>query len=211
MKIKTYILRITYISDIEITMLTKVIASEKNVKISKLKFKEDKLRGLYSDLLLRYILMKELNINDKKIIFETNEYGKPLLKGICNINFNVSHSGEYVVACIDNKPIGVDIELIRNINFMSIVENCFTDKEQSYILNSESFLEASLKKFYEIWTLKESYVKCIGKGLLIPLNTFSIIMDEDIKVRSIRNKDYKFFRFDFDSNYKIGHYCLNID
>jgi 4'-phosphopantetheinyl transferase len=46
----------------------------------------------------------------------------------------------------------------------------FTSEEQSYISASP---DANIA-FYEIWTKKEAYIKYIGKGLAVPLNSFSV-------------------------------------
>ena len=34
--------------------------------------------------------------------------------------------------------------------------------------------DEKINYFYDLWTLKESYIKTIGKGLYTPLNSFSI-------------------------------------
>jgi 4'-phosphopantetheinyl transferase len=37
-----------------------------------------------------------------------------------------------------------------------------------------------LAYFYDLWTLKESYIKYLGKGLSVPLNAFEIVIDKGL-------------------------------
>ncbi len=41
---------------------------------------------LYSELLLRIVLCKELNISNKEIVLEYNDYGKPFLRNYNNLH-----------------------------------------------------------------------------------------------------------------------------
>ena len=88
-----------------------------------------------------------------------NEYNKPLND---NILFNISHSNGIVICAIsDRYDIGCDIEKLRDVkdNLIRYISN---DEEYNYINDN--------KTFYEIWTSKESIVKCLGKGLFKKVN-----------------------------------------
>lgn len=203
------ILKISDLFKNEINEISKYISEEKNIRVTKFQKKDDKIRGICSELLIRKMIIDELKIDNGDIVFEFNKYGKPFLKGRDDIYFNTSHSGEYVVCCLDNKPIGIDVEMIKNIDFEGIVENFFTPIEKEYILNKSSLisLEESINRFYEVWTLKESFIKCIGKGLSMPLNKFSIYFDEKDEIRVDTRESKNIFSFKeivFDSKYKIS-------
>ena len=75
--------------------------------------------------------------------------------------YNISHSGEIAVCGFSDVPIGVDIELITDRNNESLIKR-FSRSEQDYILNDEERVAENLLR---VWTLKESYLKCIGIGL----------------------------------------------
>jgi 4'-phosphopantetheinyl transferase len=68
-----------------------------------------------------------------------------------------------------------------------------------------------LSRFYEIWTLKESYIKCLGKGLSIPLKSFSISINDGIitVITEYENKEYMFKRFEVEQDYKIAACSIN--
>ena len=154
--------------------------------------------------------MEKFNINNNYTIIEKNQYGKPYLKCYPNFNFNISHSGDFVVCAIDDKPIGIDIEKIKNIEYKEIVKSFFSVNEFNYITKEQ--LNIQLSKFYEIWTLKESYIKCCGKGLSIPLKSFSIDIDRYQNIKVIINNEYKeytFKKFDIEEGYKIAVCSLN--
>ena len=90
-------------------------------------------------------------------------YNRPFLDD--SIDFNISHSGEYVVCAINNEGrVGIDIERMRPLDF-SEFRNYMTSEEWNMMHESPDQLEY----FYELWTVKESVIKGEGKGLSIPL------------------------------------------
>ncbi|MBR3771827.1 MAG: 4'-phosphopantetheinyl transferase superfamily protein [Clostridium sp.] len=158
--------------------LESVISEERYNRMQKYHFPIDKTRSLFAEVLLRYALKKHFAMEGTEIVFETNEYGKPFLKGEKNLHFNVSHSGNWVICGISDQPVGVDVEVIKERN-TDIAERFFSKKEAQAIKDSD--LGNDL--FYQYWTLKESYVKAEGKGMSISFNSFSFAVDgEDISL-----------------------------
>lgn len=207
---KIYCIKISDISHDELERLSLSISKEKKSKIDKFINKKDKIRTLIGEFLIRTMINKELGIRSRYIEFEKNRYGKPYLKKYPKFNFNISHSGDFVLCATDNRPIGVDIEEIKYIEYEEIIKNFFTERECEYIFEND--LDTQLSKFYEIWTLKESYIKCSGQGLAIPLNSFSIYIDKSKNIKMINDEKYNkymFKRFDIESNYKIAICSLN--
>lgn len=143
-------------------------------KILRYKKYEDSLRSLYGKLLLKDELdLKELNLS-------YNKYGKPYLKDeYSNTHFNISHSGEWVVIAIDNVPIGIDIQEVTNID-IKIAKRFFSSEESEYIFSLDE--ENRIDAFFKLWSLKEAYVKAEGKGLSIPLNSFTIDISGDTPI-----------------------------
>ena len=119
-----------------------------------------------SHLLRRIMLSDILKLNASKIEFQYTKYGKPILKyRNIDLDFNITHT-DRAVACILSRigKVGIDMESnesVKNIELMS--RNCLTTKEQSFIYRSDN-LESN---FIKLWTLKEAYLKAIGKGLYI--------------------------------------------
>lgn len=207
-----YAVKILDISEEELSKLCLLIDSEKKDKIKKIINKKDKIRALLGEILIRTIFIEKIKISNECIKFEKNKYGKPYLKDYPNFNFNISHSGEYVLCAVDNKPIGIDVEEIKYIEYEMIAKNFFTTGELDYILNQN--FDFQLNRFYEIWTLKESYIKCLGQGLSISLKSFYIEINQYKNIRVISNKEYKehaFKLFDIELGYKVAICSFNKD
>lgn len=205
-----YSVEISDISEEKLKELCLLIDSEKKNRVEKFVNKKDKIRTVIGEILVRTIIVENLKIDNKYIRFNKNQYGKPYLKEYPNFNFNISHSGDYVLCAIDDKPIGVDVEEVKSIECEEIAKNFFTVKEFDYIINQD--MKFKLDRFYEIWTLKESYIKCCGQGLSMPLKSFSIEVNQYENIKVIGNNEYKehtFKLFDIELGYKVAVCSLN--
>lgn len=147
-------------SDEDYLKIYQKINLQKKEKIDKLKNIDDKKRSLLGEHCLVKLLKEYYNINYKKISFYTNEYGKPYIQNN-NIFFNISHSNDYVIVAISSKEIGVDIEKIRDTN-LNTINQFATPKEKEYVLSSDN---NCYSKLFEIYTLKEAYIKMKGKNM----------------------------------------------
>ncbi|MBL6447833.1 4'-phosphopantetheinyl transferase superfamily protein [Fulvivirga sp. 29W222] len=129
---------------------------------------QDAHAGLIGKLLLIEGLKKyggnHLLLNDIKY----SEYDRPYLD---EVEFNISHSGNYVLCAISNDKlrIGVDVEEVKPIDFDDF-DRQFTEAEWQVIKSEPD----PLKGFFKMWTKKEAIVKADGKGLSIPLNEIII-------------------------------------
>lgn len=179
----------------------------KEVRLRRFMRQQDKLRGLFADLLIRDLIMKRTGLNNEEIEFTTNQYGKPFLKGTDNIHFNLSHSGDWVVAAIDDQSVGIDIEKIQSID-LDISKHYFSEIEHRNLMKNSD----RLAYFFTLWSLKESYIKILGEGLSHPLNAFSINFREDggilIFVGGKQLDDIFFTQYEIDPGYKMG-ICAN--
>ncbi|NPD46264.1 MULTISPECIES: 4'-phosphopantetheinyl transferase superfamily protein [unclassified Lentimicrobium] len=146
-------------------------------KVDTFRFPADKQRSLMGDLMVRKFYSQKLNQNPKEIDFEYTEHQKPLLKNVDGEYFNISHSGNYVVVAFSDKPVGIDVELIKK-DRRNIAERFFTPSE-IIDMNAAGTEEEQIKYFYQLWTLKESYMKAIGDGLTMSLSSFSFAKNEE--------------------------------
>lgn len=144
------------------------VSNEKHVKIEKFRYAIDQKLCLYADVLVRAELCRLLHVPNSQIHFTYNKYGKPSVENNSKIHFNISHTRNSILVGLSDTPIGVDIEKIQNTNFQ-IADHFFTKCESEYIHSTKENQE---NRFYEVWTRKEAYIKYIGKGLSLKLDSF---------------------------------------
>ena len=175
--VKSYALRITrQLTPVEFERLLSHVTEEKRSRIRRFHFSADAQRALLGDLLARYAVCKRAGVRHDQIQIGLNPYGKPELLHPENLCFNISHAGNWVVCAVDRDPVGIDVEQIKPIN-PGIAERFFSPEEYLVLVSKKD--AAMVNHFYRIWTLKESYIKMIGKGLSIPLQSFTIRISED--------------------------------
>jgi len=176
--------------------LLRYISSEKKARLSRFYRFEDAQRSLLGDLLARYTICRRLGIKNSDLVFGLSDYGKPILLVPSGINFNIAHSGNWVVCAVNDNPVGIDVEVMKPID-LQIAKSYFSQEEYDTLINQPP--EMRMKYFYSLWTLKESYIKAEGKGFSIPLGSFTIQADMNIISRSTGSKDYNFLLHNLDS------------
>ncbi len=154
---------------------------------------------LLGRLLLRYMLKKHYKLTDSAIKITYNEHGKPALP-VDNIHFNLSHSGDWIICVITDKPVGIDIERVGKFR-PAVAKRLFSTDEYKALMTHQG--NARVDYFYTLWTLKESYSKAIGRGLTMPFNDFSIKksqLDQLFKT----NDHYLLKQYNIDPTYKLA-------
>lgn len=179
------------------------VSPDKNARIRRFYRMEDRIRGLMADILVRSIIIRETGMENQNIRFYTNDYGKPFLKDWEDFQFNLSHSGTWVVGVVDNRAVGIDVEQIQPID-LDISKNYFSPVEHRDLMAQEN----KFAYFFTLWSLKESYIKIVGKGLSLPLNSFSIRFfspgDIRIKAEDRLLEDIFFAQYPIHTEYKMA-------
>ena len=62
---------------------------------------------------------------------------------------------------LSDKPVGIDVEKIKDIN-IKIADRFFSKEESGRFIQKEE--SERLKYFFDLWTLKESYIKAETEG-----------------------------------------------
>ena len=88
------------------------------------------------------------------------------------ISANLSHSGSLALAVFAERPVGCDIQQMRGAR-LSTAARWFHPSELHYLQAAQTPAETEAR-FYRLWTLKESYAKATGRGLLLPLQSFAV-------------------------------------
>src|ERR1700733_10118631 len=129
MALYLYQLQITPSDETFLKKVIPILPDALQNKVSRYHFISDQWRVILSDLFVRQALAQELQIDDKSIEIEINNYGKPFLKSQVR-QFNLSHAEELIVLATDDTPIGIDIEYIQPLDDLaSLARTCFSDEE----------------------------------------------------------------------------------
>ena len=164
------------ISDEEYEKYYSLLSEQKKKQVDAYKFERDKRLSVCAQMLAKKMIANKTGAPVEEIIILSNPNGKPYAKN-ADIEFNLSHSGDMVACALSEKPIGVDIEKMRDIDDKLIKYIC-TENELEYVYSAPAL---KLKRFFEVWTAKEAYFKCLGSGIT---DIKSIdVSDEKIKKR----------------------------
>ena len=155
-----------------------VLSQDERIKQVQFYFEEHRHQYLVTRALLRTTLSlySDSYVKPEDWIFQVNPYGKPYIESpplSYTPFFNLSHTKGMIVLAIAPEPImGVDIEwATRQGNIVQLAEHCFSPSEIADLLKLP--YSEQINRFYELWTLKEAYIKACGMGLSIPLDSFS--------------------------------------
>lgn len=137
-------------------------------KAEKLINADVRIRYITARGLLRKVLAEYLTCDPSRLQFALGAHGKPYLPGKA-IYFNLSHSGDSLLLAVsDLEDIGVDIEAMTVRKSMSdIAKRCFSEREYCawLVLSPREQMAA----FFRLWTIKEAFVKAVGRGLAVGL------------------------------------------
>lgn len=148
-------------TDAEVARLLPLVSEQR--REDALKFKHT--HGQYC-CLQSYIMLKELigavspTLDYTCPSFSFNEYGKPFIANHLYLQFSISHTKNAIAVALSDKPIGVDIEQIRDASD-ALVLKTMNASEQQLITESEH-PDAT---FIALWTRKEAVLKLIGTGI----------------------------------------------
>ena len=143
----------------------------------------DRFRYVFAHAVLRDVLSRYMDCPPADIRFAENPFGKPFLdetNGARVPEFNLSHAGGLVlVGVCESRRVGIDVEEIRPMDDLSsIAESHYTPQECAFIFGQVP--DNQTRAFFRCWTRKEAYVKALGKGLSIPLNSFETNMQPEL-------------------------------
>ena len=151
-----YFLNINGIAESQFEDWFAAMDAERRDEVSRTQNTQKRCLRIAADHLRRKAISDSCGISPANITFGTAEKGKPFALN-ADVHFSVSHSGECVVCAVSDKEIGIDIEKIRDISLRAAEKFASADELE--------YIKSCKNGFFEIWTLKEAYFKCIGTGL----------------------------------------------
>jgi len=145
-------------------------------RINRFAREPDRRRGLMGCALTRAALAHHTGVEPAALRFTRDRLGKPELvdPAQTRLSVNISHTGELVLCGVSLAgSVGVDVERHdRTLDDLALARRFFAPEEAATL---EAVPAAGRRRsFFELWTLKEAYVKACGRGLSMPLDHFAI-------------------------------------
>lgn len=163
----------------DISFLYNLADKETIKKVEKKVEFKDRVRTIISEILTKMLIAKMLGKSFYEVRLKKGLYGKPFLED-CFLSFNVSHSGQWVIIALSNEfEIGIDIEQVNKKHFDKDLFQYFSEQEYQYLNRLKG--EKQFHSFFEVWTAKESFVKCLGIGLNKGLDYFTVPLNKKQK------------------------------
>ena len=118
----------------------------------------------------------------EKIDFSETNNGRPFLPGYPDISFGFSSCQDgFLGAWSGTHEIGVDIESkARQMDFIALARQFFSETEVALVEDMRG--SRRIRAFYQLWTLKEAALKCIGEGLPFGLDAFEFELTPALRI-----------------------------
>jgi 4'-phosphopantetheinyl transferase len=141
---------------------------------------ERRLHFVVGRSLIRHALSRYANVPARTWRLASNEHGRLTVewpRSCRNIHFSLSHtSGLVALAISPIAEIGIDVENVeRPVEVSDVSQLVFTDRELHRISHSG---RDEKDVFFELWTLKEAYIKARGRGFSLSPQAFEFADDD---------------------------------
>lgn len=184
---------------VDLNYCQKFLSAEEKVRFGKISNPKAKRNFAYARFLVKKSLSNILNCKPEDALLKPNYSGKPeLVFPESDLKFNLSHSGDYIVWAINKGEVGIDVEYLKNRDFLGIAKDFFVESEFVVIKNAS---EAERKNiFYRYWTARESLVKCKSLGIFDKIGE----IDFEKMVARYMAKEYRLLTIDLEKNYVMS-------
>ena len=166
----------TFVDDIDRALLEeyhRLLSDSERLRLERFRFEKDRHQYLATRALVRSTLSRYVATAPAQWTFHADRSGRPAITDpnpdACHLAFNLSHTdGLVVLAVTACTAIGVDAENTVTRDAPLDVATRFFAPEENAALSALP-TAARQTRFFEYWTLKESYLKARSLGLSLPL------------------------------------------
>lgn len=150
------------------------LSPQRRAKAHACRHESNRLLSLGAGLALD-ALLATCGLREQDMTYDRNEYGKPCFAGLPELHFNLSHSGDWVLGVLSDRPVGCDVQQVKPMKH-HIPDRFFHPDEAAVIAAAPEERRQAL--FFRYWARKEACVKAVGKGLHLPLKSFRVSLTE---------------------------------
>jgi 4'-phosphopantetheinyl transferase len=169
-----------------------VLSDAERARADRFQFLADRARFVASHTALRAILASYLDVAPVALAFGESTHGKPFVEAPDagrELRFSLSHSGDVALVAVGlGREVGVDVERVRPLDDLEgFAARYFSAAERDALARVPSGKQ--LRAFFEIWTLKEAYLKACGEGLMRALDAFDVTVgDAQPRLLAVRDR-----------------------
>jgi 4'-phosphopantetheinyl transferase len=169
--------------DHRVEQLGRLLAPDEWERANRFRFDRHRRQYVVGRGALRTLLGAYAGLPPQGVRFSYGPRGKPFLDagqaaaaGNGDLQFNLSNSDEMaLVGFVRGLEIGVDLEFMKPMSDLEqISERFFSVPEREVLRNLPS--EQKPEGFFNCWTRKEAYLKAVGEGLAVPLDSFDVTL-----------------------------------
>lgn len=173
--------------------LLPLLSAAEHVRHQRYLQQDDRDRYLGGRALVKLAVAKMCGVSPGKISISTTATGKPFVlipgKNIPVPAISISHAGDLVVVALQYTAVlGVDVELFNHDVNLDDLMSVVCSEEEIAEINLSPHKDRA-KKFYEIWVLKEAYLKATGEGLSADARRLVFSVDAASRVSLLRRPD----------------------
>ena len=158
----------------------RILDGQERGRASRFVFEPDRVRYVAAHALLRHALSAVAAAPADAWRFEAPPNHKPRIAGPLTdgLAFSLTHTPGLVACAIGRvAQLGIDAEsLDARVDALELATQHFSAPEVCALRACPP--EERQRRFIELWTLKEAYVKAIGLGLAHPLDRFGFSVDD---------------------------------
>ena len=163
-----------------------LLGSQERERHARLRREPSRREFLVAHAFARMTLSRYAPVPPEAWSFSLGEHGRPEISGPSDgrgLRFNLSHTrGMVACAVTRDLDIGVDVEnRARRLRHRDLSERFFGEAEVEALRALAP--EERARRFLELWTLKEAYLKARGLGISIPLRGFQFQLSDSAPPR----------------------------
>lgn len=154
-----------------------LLSDDERARYQRFHFEHDRHSYLAAHAVTRAVLAPLAALQPPELQFEAGAQGRPELCQPASgprLRFNLSHTRGLVACAVAlEHAIGVDVEHVaRRADIDQLAPAVFSERERAEL--AELTGDDKRTRFFQLWTLKEAYIKAVGKGLSLPLRSITL-------------------------------------
>lgn len=175
------------VKDEELDACAGTLDEAEQARAARFRHHRDRARFIARRAAARRHLAAKLETIPTVLRIAADELGKPYLPDAPALHFNLSHANGLALLVTAREPVGCDLAW-RNpaLACGRVAARLFAAEEVAALdaLPPARWVEG----FYHCWTRKEAYVKALGVGLSLPLDTFAVSVAPDQPAELLRGE-----------------------